>query len=143
MPPAPEGVEVVIECECNQHHGFELAVRLQKDKKQVGEIECSPLIHGIPEKLGRGCYELGWIETARTLREKGLGRYLVARTGFEMLERGYPHCIVGTNLASFGSIAFYTNTGFELTDVAYSDLLRERETADGKWYVASDAQADG
>jgi len=67
-----------------------------------------------------------WLGIEDEEQGKGLGRYLLKRTLWEMRKIGYRNAVISTNVKNYRAQLFYTNFGYQIVDTAYGLVKGEK-----------------
>jgi ribosomal protein S18 acetylase RimI-like enzyme len=65
-----------------------------------------------------------WLGIEEEDQGKGLGRYLLQRTLWEMRKIGYRNAVISTNVKNYRAQLFYTNFGYQVVDTGYGLIKR-------------------
>jgi ribosomal protein S18 acetylase RimI-like enzyme len=98
----------------------QVSVTLARDGQVVGECDARPVGQLQRSRKGARQFYIPGLWVTEDLRGIGLGRYLVERLHWEMLQRGYDHALIGTELDNYRAQQLYASDGYELLLNEYS-----------------------
>mgnify|MGYP000353808520 CR=1 FL=1 len=96
-----------------------LHVQALLDDYEIGECYTISLGEFYRAKEAQTSFFTKWLGVEEKDQGKGLGRYLLQRTLWEMRNLGYKNAIISTNITNYRAQLFYTNFGYKLVDTAY------------------------
>ena len=98
--------------------GPDVLLNLRQAGKQVGEVKVKSTGHG-QEATVRDTFYIDFMGIEEDRRGRGLGRYLLQATLWEMNQRGYKTATLHTNQGNHRAQLLYTNLGFRVVDTSY------------------------
>lgn len=97
-----------------------LHVQALYDDNEIGECISVSFGEFYNAKEAQDSFFTKWLGVEKEYQGKGIGRYLLQRTLFEMRKIGYKNAFISTNIINYRAQLFYSNFGYRVTDTAYA-----------------------
>jgi GNAT superfamily N-acetyltransferase len=112
-------VNVVVEHEPGRGVLPNLHILAFRNEKRIGECFTVSVGEFYRANEAQNWFFTKWLGIEDEEQGKGLGRYLLQRTFWEMRKIGYRNAIISTNVKNYRAQLFYTNFGYRVVDTAY------------------------
>lgn len=97
-----------------------LHVQALYDDNEIGECISVSFGEFYHAKEAQDSFFTKWLGVEKEYQGKGIGRYLLQRTLFEMRKIGYKNAFISTDIINYRAQLFYSNFGYRVTDTAYA-----------------------
>ncbi len=98
----------------------DLHVQAIYDDNEIGECISVSFGEFYNAESAQDSFFTKWLGVENEYQGKGLGRYLLQRTLYEMHKAGYKNAVISTNIINYRAQLFYSNFGYKVTDTAYA-----------------------
>lgn len=104
-----------------------LHVKAFLNDEEIGECHTVSLGEFYRAKEAQNSFFTKWLGVDEKAQGRGLGKYLLQRTFWEMQKIGYKNAIISTNIKNYRAQLFYTNFGYKVTDTSYGLVKKFNE----------------
>jgi N-acetylglutamate synthase-like GNAT family acetyltransferase len=96
-----------------------LHIQASRNENDIGECYTASVGEFYRASEAQDWFFTKWLGIEEEDQGKGLGRYLLQRTLWEMRKIGYRNAVISTNITNYRAQLFYTNFGYQVVDTAY------------------------